>query len=835
MLKRIFSIAFTVLLFAYSYSQPGIPTRKGWWKFDNPADLTIAETGFGQALALVGTQDAANGPEQGNGATIISDGSYYKMYHGIASNRGGSYVNEYTLLYDFKISATGTWHSFFQTATNNGNDGDFFIDQSGNIGVAAVGYSDYSILPGQWYRLVISVKNGDHFTCYLDGKPFLSGTTQSIDGRFSLEDPLLIFADEDGEDGEIYCSELAIWDQSLDATQAMELGGYGHDVEPVVMTRIPYLQGEGTHAMTICWHDTYSSATIVKYGIDSSLALLAEGTSEVFKEPYCWHTVKLTGLEANTQYYYKVGNGSEFSGTYSFKTLPDETYKGKLRFILLSDTHSSDSTAVNRVLRSVRNKIIESYGPDIENQVNGIFHSGDIVVNGSILEQYTTQYFRPLSILSSNIPTMVVAGNHEGENDYFYQYLKLDDQSAFPQNPFLNEKVWYLKVGNSLFIGLNSNIVTDYGLQETNWLDAKLNETEQDAGIDFVFLFMHHFPLSELWNVSDESIGWVRHSILPILGNYSKVRELHYGHTHAYERGTILSDKVDGDYSIICGGGGGGYLDPWNSADNHDYPDIHISYSDHFFQMLEIDIAGHAYQNTMYSIGDENRWKNGERMDFVYRKNNQPPPETPAIENVVIGSDSVQFLTSKYTGPDSLMSVQLQVLQASNNQLALDSIIHWKNIYGVDADNYPIDRNLHINLNRINISLSKLPFNKSLTIRIRYRDNNLKWSNWSAVYPFSATGIYDGTTNRSGYRLFQNYPNPFYDRTTIAYYIPERCKVIFKIYDIKNCLVATIDEGTKDEGMHNFVLDDEVHGYGLYSYKLLTDKSSLTKKMVKVR
>jgi hypothetical protein len=835
MFKRVFFLFFAALLFVCSYSQTCIPPRKGWWKFDNPADLTKAETGFGQALILVGAQAAANGPLEGNGATVIGVGSYYKMNHGLSSSGGGSYVNEYTLQYDFKISAIGSWHSFFQTATNNENDGDFFINPSGNIGVAAVGYSDYAITPAQWYRLVISVKNGDHFTCYLDGKPFLSGTTQSLDGRFSLEDPLLIFADEDGEDGEIYCSELAIWDQSLNAAQAMELGGFGHDVEPIVMTRIPYLQGEEIHAMTVCWHDTYPSGTVVKYGLDSLLALSAGGTSEVLKDPYCWHTVKLTGLEANTRYFYQVGNGSEFSRTFSFKTLPDETYKGKMRFILLSDTHSSDSTAVNRVLGSARNKISELYGPDIENQVNGIFHSGDIVVDGRILEQYTAQYFKPLSILSSNIPTMVVAGNHEDENNYFYQYIKLDDQSAFPQNPFLNEKVWSMKIGNTLFIGMNSNIVVDYGLQEAIWLDAKLNEAEQDASIDFVFLFMHHFPYSELWNVTDESIDWVQHSIVPVLGKYSKVRELHYGHTHAYERGTLQSEKADGDYSIICGGGGGGYLDPWNNSDNHDYPDIHISYSDHFFQILEIDIAGHSYQTTMYSIGDENRWKNGEPMDLVYRKINQPSPATPAIEKVIVEEDSVLFLTSSYSGPDSLMSVQLQMLQASNNQLALDTLIHWSNIYGIDGDNNPVDRNLHVNLCRINIDPSKLTSDQSYTARVRYRDHNLKWSNWSAVYPFLATGIDDGTISRSDYQLFQNYPNPFQDQTTISYYIPERCKVVFKFYDIKNSLVATIDEGTRDRGMYNLVVDTAVQGAGMYSYNLVTNKSNLTRKMVKIQ
>jgi hypothetical protein len=310
---------------------------------------------------------------------------------------------------------------------------------------------------------------------------------------------------------------------------------------------------------------------------------------------------------------------------------------------------------------------------------------------------------------------------------------------------------------------------------------------------------------------------------------------LHYGHTHAYERGTIRSDKADGDYSIICGGGGGGYLDTWNTSNNHDYQDIHISYSEHFFQLLEIDIAGHSYHTTMYNIGEENHWKNGEPMDFVYRKNNQPPPSTPAIEKVAIGDDSVRVITSPYSGLDSLMSVQLQVLYASNNQSIVDMVIHWSNFYGTDVDNNPIEKNLHVNLYRINIDRTRLTSGQSYTIRVRYRDHNLKWSDWSAGYPFLATGTNDGTTTRTDYQLFQNFPNPFHDQTTIAYYIPERCKVVFKIYNIKNCLVAIIDEGTRDRGMYNFVLGDAVQDAGMYSYNLLTNKSILSKKMVKVR
>jgi hypothetical protein len=623
---RTISLILTSFLLIYYQAQATVPPRVGWWKFDSAADLQKAETGFGIDLTLVGSHTSATGPEAGNGSVLIGAGSYYKMQHQISANGGGSKVNEYTLQFDFKIPANGVWHAFFQTDINNSNDGDFFINTSGNMGVAAVGYGTYQIIPGEWYRLIVSVKNGSHFTYYLDGQLVMNGNVQAIDDRFSLENLLLIFADDDGEDSDIICSELAVWDQPLTAEQAAELGGFGHNAGLFMMTRIPYLQAQGTNTMTVCWHDISTSGTKVQYGLDSTLGLVMTGTNEVISDPYRWHTVKLNGLQPNTRYFYKVQSGGAESAIYAFKTLPDPTYSGKLRFVLLSDTHATDTTMAGKVLRAAKDKITELYGPDIENHVNVIFHSGDVVVSGDIPGQYTKQYFKPLSALSSYIPTMVVAGNHEGESPYFYQYLKLDDQSAFPQLTSLKEKVWFLKTGNSLFIGMNTNIIDPYGAAQANWLNAKLNEAENDSTIDFVFLFFHHPPFSELWVVG--GTDYVVNVLFPIIKKYTKVQQMHYGHTHGFERGTINSEQTGAGFRIICGGGGGGPNDPWREGENRDFNDIHKTLNHYFFQILEIDIENHSFRNSMYSLGNNNDPRNSELMDTWYKSKNQTGPET---------------------------------------------------------------------------------------------------------------------------------------------------------------------------------------------------------------
>lgn len=831
---KMICIIFAAFLLIINELQASAPDRVGWWKFDDPSNIRKAEPGYGLDLTLIGTQTTAAGPDSGNGATRIGIGSYYKMQHQIPANGDGNFVNEYTLQYDFKASDIGVWHSFFQTDISNSSDGDFFINTAGKTGVAAVGYSVYSIEPDEWYRLVISVKNGYFFNCYLDGQLLLSGNIQAVDDRFSLESLLLVFADDDGEDGNIYCSELAIWDQALTAAQAAELGGFGHNAGPGLMTRIPYLQAQGTNTITVSWHDIQDAGTKVMYSTDSTvLSFESLGSSEIISEPYRWHTVKLTGLSANTRYYYRIASGGSKSGIYSFKTLPDQSYNGKIRFVLFSDTHASDTTMAGKILRAARTKIEEIYGPDIENHVNGIFHSGDIVVSGSTPGQYSKQYFMPISALSPNIPTMVVAGNHELESPYFYQYLKLDEQSAFPQEPALKEKIWQLKVGNSLFIGLNTNIIDQYGETQANWLDTRLSEAENDAGIDFVFVFFHHPPISELWIVGGTE--YVRNRLLPVMEKYTKVQLVHYGHTHGYERGTVISGKDDGDFRMVCGGGSGGPLDPWAEGENKDYDDIHICISNYVFQILEIDIANHSCQISVYSLGTLSNPKNSELIDKWHKAKNQSGPETPRIENVSQTEEYVQFSTSIFSGIDSLMSVQFQVIDSSlSSPVVIDSLSHWTNIYGIDENSNPIDLNLDINLYQSRINKNQLLDSKEYFSRVRYRDHNLKWSDWSGLTNFSTLGTNESQSHQQGYYLEQNIPNPFINQTKFTYKVPEKCEVIFRIYDTNHTIIREINEGVKAKGTYSLVFNAENLASDVYIYEMNANGLILAKKMIHV-
>jgi len=829
----IFILAFVIMFHSNTESQT--PAPAGMWKFDDKNNLLKAFVG--KDLELVGSQSMVEGPTADNGAVRIGKGSYLKMNHALQPNGGGSLVNEYTLQIDFRVSDISIWHSFFQTSATNSNYAELFINTSGKIGVTATGYSNFSVKPNEWYRLIISVKNGSQFNFYIDGQLIHNGFYQAIDGRFALENILLLFADNDGEDGEIDCAEVAVWNSALTNYQVSSLSGYGHVSKLQIL--VPYLQNPTPTSIYICWHDSLSIITKVEYGTTSALGQTANSTSETVISPYIWHTVKLTGLQPNTEYFYKVSSGSGSSKIYSFRTQPSNEYKGKIRILVLSDTHASDTTMAVKLIKEAKKKIQLLYGNDFQNKINLVLHCGDLVMEGFDIKQWTDEYFVPMSPISPNIPFMTVTGNHEEENINYYQYMKYDDVSGYPNDNQLNERFWSINIANTVFIGLNSNLNNSSLTRQTEWLNKKLSEIEQDLNIDFVVLNVHHMPLSELWGegMNDDGSVYIRNQIIPVLKKYSKVTQLNYGHTHGFERGTIESDAVNsnGDFRIVCNGGGGGPIDRWGYFKNQDYKNIHISFDHYCYQIIEIDAGNKTFESYLYSLGNFSKGRDSELMDYWYRKLNQPAPINPVASNPIFEPKKIIFNTSKLIS-DSLMTVKLQVSDNINfSTLLIDEASNWKNIYGAANDFTPIDLNKGIDLTRLQYSRQFFVNEKKYFYRVKYRDHNLRWSDWSNIVSFVVPQNIGEDGSITDYNLDQNYPNPFNAVTRIIYQVPEYCFVSLIVYDVLGNEVAVLVNKEKRAGRYEATLESNFLSSGVYFYKLQTEKFTQTKKLIIIK
>ncbi|VAX25084.1 hypothetical protein MNBD_IGNAVI01-48 [hydrothermal vent metagenome] len=815
-----------ILLYSIVFSQP-VPV--GHWSFDNPNDLTNAD--IGNSLTLTGSHSAVAGPEDGDGAVRIGIGSYYLLDHGLPASGGGSNVNEFSLVFDIKIPVISPWYCFYQTDLSNVSDGEFFINPSGNIGVGDTYYTQDALAINEWYRIGISVKNGDRYDIYIDGYKSLKGKPGQIDGRFSFDlNGVLLFADNNSEDHELDVADVKLFSTALTDQEMKDLGGY-HDRPPVVIAPpdtviLPYLQSPTESSIYVCWHASISPKSIVEYGTSESLGSSATGDVYIWEDFTTWHWVKLTNLQPGTVYYYRAISDTMKSDIYKFKTPPSIGQKtGHIRFAIIGDTRTYPNQFTN-VVSSIREKVTEIYGdPDIENNLNLILSNGDIVTYGPTLSQYKAEWFEPLSGVTANVPMMVSIGDHEHDADNYYNYMKYED-FAGPQG----ERYYSFQYGRVLFIAVHSIFHTDVQLQ---WLDNLLQTAEADSTIDWVIAYTHRPGHSEIWPDGNES--YVQDHVIPIMSKYSKADILTYGHSHAYERGQV----TDVSLRLLENGGGGAELDRWREYPNQtDYPEIQKTYDYWSYTIIDIDVENKRYDGAMYAIGlDEIEFDNIKVDQFFRDKKTETPPTKPGVIEPAHGSEVSQPIilhASEYQGVYEILSSQFQVTSQQGNYTnsRVDNKRDFENIYSdTGAPHFiPIDKNAVIDLTKCSLENESLVDGNTYWWRVRYRDRNLQWSSWSEEYAFTFTTKTDvdndpGVIKESN--LYNNYPNPFNPSTVIKFDVAKTGKVTLRVYTVEGKLVKELMNNEVKSGSYSVTWNGTDSfgtkmSSGIYFYKLQT-------------
>jgi hypothetical protein len=225
---------------------------KGRWLFEDANDIGKADVGNNLTIfestsinsIVIGTGGPmvlVAGPKTTDYAVRVPLYSYFKCEYNIEANGGGNRVNEYTMLFDFKVPALNKYYTFFNTyiGDGSGNDdnstnADFFIRGSTNViggGVFSYAPTNNPVEANRWYRLVVSVKVGDTVKYYLDGELFFTSTNVSTVDNFRASlrtDAVLFFHDDTSEDNELDVAEIAIWDEALDAARIALLGTAGN-------------------------------------------------------------------------------------------------------------------------------------------------------------------------------------------------------------------------------------------------------------------------------------------------------------------------------------------------------------------------------------------------------------------------------------------------------------------------------------------------------------------------------------------------------------------------------------------------------------------------------
>lgn len=83
-----------------------------------------------------------------------------------------------------------------------------------------------------------------------------------------------------------------------------------------------------------------------------------------------------------------------------------------------------------------------------------------------------------------------------------------------------------------------------------------------------------------------------------------------------------------------------------------------------------------------------------------------------------------------------------------------------------------------------------------------------------------------------GYKLYDNYPNPFNPSTIIGFYLPSEKYITLKIYNTLGQEVASLVDGVYEAGEHQVKWKPNNLSSGIYIYQLQTNNSVERKKMI---
>lgn len=760
-------------------AQAELPSPVFQADFNDQSNLLKATKGNDLVFSNAGGELAYVDGPQGSGAVTVPKGSYFTVDISNSDQfNANGYINAWSMSFDVKFPQMGTWYAFFQTTEANNDDAEVFINSSSN-GIGGYyatglgtngGYSDYAFEANKWYRITFNYDcAANTYAYYVDGQLLLKGNNGNAyqDSRFALPKRFLLFGDNDGDDGTFDVASVKIFDKKLSASACRELGGFGNVVTPNPMPEkatLPFLYDPQSNMQRISWHGSTAEPGTVNYGIAAdALSMSAKATAKIMDDDdeFILNTVKLTDLTPNTVYYYQIA-GSE--DVYKFKTLPAANDIKRVRFLVVSDTHCQGTSDNAAMIMGAAKTLVASLYPGEERPIDFILHNGDVADWGDNVQDYGAYMITDFKDWISEVPMLAVPGNHDLESPNFYAYFRNDDISGQPEGNDDYCHYWKKQFGSMLLLGLDSWSYWPYepsvlcrdrtpglGEREVAWLDETLAAAEKDPQINMVFIMCHECPASELWYA-----GWkytfTNESLYPVIRKYSKVQQISFGHAHGMEYGASLpySDNTTHDIMLFNAGNGGGYLDAKGVTDQQELAEINKSIAEFGINIGEVDIENGKYNFQTWAVGANGvAYEKAELREEWYGDVNQEAPAAPANVTIAQGAADWTVKCDAYDGnnPGKLFSTQWQLCEKTDG----DPVVLMSSLR--DVRNYYIDTELNegIDLCSLTTEVNGLEADKEYFVRVRFRDDNRKWSAWASN--LDGTGV-KGLAPEAGVSVF---------------------------------------------------------------------------------
>ncbi|MEN8248106.1 MAG: metallophosphoesterase family protein [Bacteroidota bacterium] len=364
--------------------------------------------------------------------------------------------------------------------------------------------------------------------------------------------------------------------------------------QPVFMVP-PYLQNVKDDGITVMWETVFPAGGKVEYGLIEEL----DNATHQAEKATTMHQITLTGLQKDTDYYYRVISGTTASPIQKFHTKisKDKPFK----FIVVGDNRTYPKVFENVI------KLAARENADL------ILNVGDVVTSGHRLDEWVDEYFYPMRYIGGTVPGYISIGNHEYGG--YWDELRVppfEDRVDHPTESTGSNEYWFdFTYGNSSFIFIDANKEEgpkgdriSPGSQQYQWFERSLKKAEKES--QWTFVLFHHPPYSECWSGGYyDGEAHLREEIVPLI-EMNGVDITFNGHTHDYERGLphppYNPETGEGSNSAwVIAGGGGSSLDyhkyyEWEQIDlpkvkattDNDDPDGGQYYQYHYV-IVEID------------------------------------------------------------------------------------------------------------------------------------------------------------------------------------------------------------------------------------------------------
>jgi len=396
--------------------------------------------------------------------------------------------------------------------------------------------------PGNWYRVVVTVDNGNFYRIYVDTELWLEGTAQSVDVNYSLETMLLFFADDSGQDNPINVSMIMMFNYPLSQETITALKGAGGQDVPATILTEPYLQNVKKDGITIMWELSGTEASHIEYGSDVSYGDTVSGTYISSGAGTCIYKAVLTGLNAGATYHYRLVKGAEVRADQTFTTAP--IGNANFTFGAWSDSQGTNHGTYPADLYEPTKKMMEHMAGEVDFGVS----TGDLCEDGHSYSSVKEFYIdRVVKYLGQTKPWFNAWGNHDMQpNSIIRKFADMPskDRGAPYHAGYGNFSFDY---GGCHFICIDDDYPNNTDPERWDWTWVENDLIQANANnARFIFLFTHRAPYYERWYTGEET---VRNNLVPLMEQYG-VDICFSGHMHAYERGYL-----NGVYYCVTGGG----------------------------------------------------------------------------------------------------------------------------------------------------------------------------------------------------------------------------------------------------------------------------------------